>query len=143
MKKFYINKRYLLGIFLTLFFNGCSISDENKKEKRDASDVNFEHKIVFTKSTTVDWNYKKVEISFEDAFQDFMSIEQLSRNAQNQGYVLSNNNLKQGITIKIKVVDRSKNNISLNEIMIEPYDLKKGVNEFTIGYNDNKPNIMY
>ena len=136
MKKFYINKRYLLGIFLTLFFSGCSISDEKKEEK-------FEHRIVFAKSPNLDWKYKKVEISFEDAFQDFLSIEQLSKKNDDLGYVLSNNNLKQGITIKIKVVDLFKNTIDLNEIMIESYDLNQGLNEFTVGYNDNKPNIMY
>jgi hypothetical protein len=56
---------------------------------------------------------------------------------------LTNNNLQQGITIKLKVIDYAAQSENINEIMIESFNLSKGRNQFTIGYNANKPYIIY
>jgi hypothetical protein len=116
---------------------------KNKAKIVDNLDDKLESEIVFAKSSNFDWNNKKVEVSFEDEFQDFLSIENLSKKKGKLGYELSSNNLQQGITIKLKVIDYIKNSVKINEIMIESYDLNKGINHFTIGYNDNKPDIIY
>jgi hypothetical protein len=58
-------------------------------------------------------------------------------------YELTDNNLQQGITIKVKVIDYAARSEKINEIMIEPFDLIKGKNQFTITYNGNKPYIIY
>jgi hypothetical protein len=59
------------------------------------------------------------------------------------GYLLSENNLRQGFTIKLKITDTIQHAEKTSEIMIEPYDLSRGINQFTIGYNGNTPSIIY
>jgi hypothetical protein len=103
---------------------------KNKAKIVDNLDDKLESEIVFAKSSNFDWNNKKVEVSFEDEFQDFLSIENLSKKKGKLGYELSSNNLQQGITIKLKVIDYIKNSVKINEIMIESYDLNKGINQF-------------
>lgn len=136
MKKSNIIKSVFLGIFFTIFINGCSVNDESKNNVSTSSSLNNESQLVFAKSLSFNWKNKKVEVSFEDDFKNFISIEKL-------GYELSTNNLKQGITIKLKVIDFEKKAEKVNEIMIESYDLSKGINQFTIGYTDTKPYIIY
>jgi len=143
MKKSYKTSSFFLAILLAFCANSCSNLDKNKAKIVDNLDDKLESEIVFAKSSNFDWNNKKVEVSFEDEFQDFFSIENLSKNKGKLGYELSSNNLQQGITIKLKVIDYINNSVKINEIMIESYDLNKGINHFTIGYNDNKPDIIY
>jgi DNA-directed RNA polymerase subunit E'/Rpb7 len=96
--------------------------------------------LVFVKSSTFNWNQRRVEISFEDAFQQFYSVD-IKDNVLE--YELTDNNLRQGITVKLKVIDYATKSEKTNEIMIEPFDLIKGKNQFTIAYNGNKPYIIY
>lgn len=129
-------KSLFIGIFLTIFINGCSVNDETKNSSTSSKILNDESQLLFAKSPVFDWKNKKVEVSFEDNFQNFISIEKL-------GYSLSENNLKQGITIKLKIVDFENKSVNINEIMIESFDLSKGINQFTIGYKDKTPYIIY
>ena len=129
-------KSLFIGIFLTIFINGCSVNDETKNSSSSSKILNDESQLLFTKSPVFNWKNKKVEVSFEDNFQNFISIEKL-------GYSLSENNLKQGITIKLKIVDFENKSVNTNEIMIESFDLSKGINQFTIGYKDKTPYIIY
>lgn len=129
-------KSLFIGIFLTIFINGCSVNDETKNSSSSSKILNDESQLLFAKSPVFNWKNKKVEVSFEDNFQNFISIEKL-------GYLLSENNLKQGITIKLKIVDFENKSVNTNEIMIESFDLSKGINQFTIGYNDKTPYIIY
>lgn len=129
-------KSLFIGIFLTIFINGCSVNDETKNSSSSSKILNDESQLLFAKSPVFDWKNKKVEVSFEDNFQNFISIEKL-------GYSLSENNLKQGITIKLKIVDFENKSVNTNEIMIESFDLSKGINQFTIGYKDKTPYIIY
>ena len=129
-------KSLFIGIFLTIFINGCSVNDETKNSSSSSKILNDESQLLFAKSPVFNWKNKKVEVSFEDNFQNFSSIEKL-------GYSLSENNLKQGITIKLKIVDFENKSVNINEIMIESFDLSKGINQFTIGYNDKTPYIIY
>ncbi|WP_432672352.1 hypothetical protein [Flavobacterium sp. SM2513] len=136
MKKSNVIKSLFLVIFVTIFINGCSINYENKFGKSPAELLNNESQLLFTKSPIFNWKNKKVVVSFEDDFRNFNTFEK-------SGYILSENNLKQGITVQLKVIDFFKKSEIVNEIMIESYDLSKGVNQFTIGYNDNTPYIIY
>lgn len=129
-------KSLFIGIFLTIFINGCSVNDETKNSSSSSKILNDESQLLFAKSPVFNWKNKKVVVSFEDNFQNFMSIEKL-------GYSLSENNLKQGITIKLKIVDFENKSVNINEIMIESFDLSKGINQFTIGYKDKTPYIIY
>ena len=129
-------KSLFIGIFLTIFINGCSVNDETKNSSSSSKILNDESQLLFTKSPVFNWKNKKVVVSFEDNFQNFISIEKL-------GYLLSENNLKQGITIKLKIVDFENKSVNINEIMIESFDLSKGINQFTIGHNNLKPHIIY
>ena len=129
-------KSLFIGIFLTIFINGCSVNDETKNSSTSSKILNDESQLLFAKSPVFNWKNKKVEVSFEDNFQNFSSIEKL-------GYSLSENNLKQGITIKLKIVDFENKSVNTNEIMIESFDLSKGINQFTIGYRDKTPYIIY
>lgn len=129
-------KSLFIGIFLTIFINGCSVNDETRNSSSSSKILNDESQLLFAKSPVFDWKNKKVEVSFEDNFQNFISIEKL-------GYSLSENNLKQGITIKLKIVDFENKSVNTNEIMIESFDLSKGINQFTIGYRDKTPYIIY
>ena len=129
-------KSLFIGIFLTIFINGCSVNDETKNSSSSSKILNDESQLLFAKSPVFNWKNKKVEVSFEDNFQNFISIEKL-------GYLLSENNLKQGITIKLKIVDFENKSVNTNEIMIESFDLSKGINQFTIGYKDKTPYIIY
>jgi hypothetical protein len=129
-------KSLFIGIFLTIFINGCSVNDETKNSSSSSKILNDESQLLFAKSPVFNWKNKKVEVSFEDNFQNFISIEKL-------GYSLSENNLKQGIIIKLKIFDFEDNSVNINEIMIESFDLSKGINQFTIGYKDKTPYIIY
>lgn len=129
-------KSLFIGIFLTIFINGCSVNDETKNSSSSSKILNDESQLLFTKSPVFNWKNKKVVVSFEDNFQNFISIEKL-------GYLLSENNLKQGITIKLKIIDNESNIEKTSQIMIESYDLLKGINQFTIGYKDETPYIIY
>ena len=136
MKTSKLIKSLFIGIFLTIFINGCSVNDETKNSSSSSKILNDESQLLFAKSPLFNWKNKKVEVSFEDNFQNFISIEKL-------GYSLSENNLKQGITIKLKIVDFENKSVNTNEIMIESFDLSKGINQFTIGYKDKTPYIIY
>lgn len=129
-------KSSFLVIFLTLLVNGCSFNGEAKSGLAETAAMKDKCQILFEKSPLFDWTNKRVVVSFEDNLQNFTPVEKL-------GYVLSNNNLKQGITVKLKVIDFEDKSEKSNEIMIESFDLSKGVNQFTIGYNDKKPYIIY
>ena len=136
MKTSKLIKSLFIGIFLTIFINGCSVNDETKNGTIESGLFKNESQLMFAKSPVLDWKNKKVVVSFEDDFQNFVSIENL-------GYTLSHNNLKQGITVKLKIVDFKNKSEQINEIMIEPFDLSEGMNEFTVGYTNNKPYIIY
>lgn len=136
MKTSILIKSLFIGIFLTIFINGCSVNDETKNDNAESAMLKNESQLMFAKSTILDWKNKKVVVSFEDDFQNFISIENLA-------YTLSHNNLKQGITVKLKIVDFKNKSEQINEIMIEPFDLSEGMNEFAVGYTNNKPYIIY
>lgn len=139
MKNLPLLKFLFLGLFLTLITNRCSVSDRVNSK---ASMVPVA-KIQFFKSPRLDWKNKKVEVSFEDDFQEFKLVD-TKETARNQSQlVLSTNHLKQGITVRVKMIDMNKKIEKINEIMIESYDLPKDINQFAIGYNENTPFIMY
>lgn len=131
MKNYFLIKYLLIGFFLTFFINGCSVNDE--AESRNS--------VLFSKSPLFIWESKKVEVSFEDNFQKFESIDSVSTSGKRFGYSLSNNNLKQGVAIRVKVIDSKFEEV--NEIMIESFHLKPGLNQIKLGYNNNKPFIIY
>ena len=143
MNKSLFIRLFFLGFFPITLFNGCSINEERTSENSHEFDLGTKKHVVFSKSPKFDWNRKKLEVSFEDAFEHFLSIDVLNNSGNQLGYALSKNNVQQGITIKLKVIDEIKNSEKINEIMLEPYDLTKGINKFTIGYNENKPYIIY
>lgn len=136
MKILSLFKLTLLGVFLTIFINACSLSN-------DESDQKSVNQIVFFKSSQFNWKSKKVEVSFEDNFQMFSSIDTSTIKRNQRKFGLSLNNLKQGIIIKLKLIDLFDKSEKFNEIMLEPFDLSKGMNEFAIGYNNEKPYIIY
>jgi hypothetical protein len=139
MKSTRLLKFLFLGFSLTFIANRCSVNEE-ASAKITAKKAN---EISFLKSPLFDWKNKKVEVSFEDDFENFESIDTVSIYGTQLGHSLSNNNLKQGIIIKLKVIDRVKSIDIINEIMIESYDLSSGINQFNIGFNNNKPFIIY
>ena len=143
MKIIYFFKSIFLGILLTLIVNSCSASDEQAQAVETDNLSSNENAIVFAKSPAFNWKNKNVEVSFEDAFQTFAPIDLISKNGEKVKYGLTDNNLKQGLTIKLKVTDSSTKAEIINEIMVERFDLEKGVNEFTIGCNENKAYIIY
>jgi Flp pilus assembly protein TadB len=118
----------------------CSNSFDFKLNKDETKKTNNNSRLVFAKSSTSNWNQKRVEISFEDAFQEFHSIDNKDNTLL---YDLTDNNLQQGITVKLKVIDCALQSEKINEIMIESFDLIEGKNQFTIAYNGNKPYIIY
>lgn len=136
MKKSPIIKSLFVGVFLTVLINGCSVNYENKSNNSTSKISNGESQLLFAKSSVFDWENKSVVVSYEDDFKKFSTFEK-------SGYKLTDNNLKQGITVKLKVIDFENKTEKTNEIMIESFELSKGVNQFTIGYNDTKPYIIY
>ncbi len=143
MKSSFLFKSIFLAILLTSFLNGCSVNDSMNFDLWENGKSNSNSKIVFIKSSDNNWKNKKIEVSFEDTFQDFSPIDQKSLSENHKGFVLTTNNLKQGIAIRLKVIDFLKNSFKIKEIMIESYDLSKGLNQFTIGHKDNTPFIIY
>lgn len=142
MKNSLLFKSLFLGVFLTLVTNSCSVNDEVSSSNVVHVFSKNENQILFSKSPNFDWVNKQVEVSFEDNFEKFSEIDPVSNKGIKMGFSLSDNNLKQGITIKLKVTE--SNSVEyVNEIMIESYDLSQGKNEITIGYIDNKPYIIY
>lgn len=129
----------LLSVFMAVLLNGCSATDESSS----ADFSKNESQIIFVKSPEFEWKNKKVEVSFEDEFKKFLAIDVVSKKGAPLRQLLSENNLQQGVTVKLKVSNSLVNFQKVNEIMIESYDLHKGINQFTIGYNDNKPYIIY
>jgi DNA-directed RNA polymerase subunit E'/Rpb7 len=130
----------LFAVLSMVIAIGCSNSYDPKLKNVETKIVNTNSRLVFAKSSTSNWNQKRVEISFEDAFQQFYPID----NKENELlYELTDNNLQQGITIKVKVIDYAARSEKVNEIMIEPFALSKGRNQFTKGYNANKQYIIY
>lgn len=140
MKKSSFLKFLFIGFFLTVFVNSCSIGDDNSSKKFDFF-KDDKNQIVFHKSPNLSWGNRRVEVSFEDNLDQFYKMDIVSQEGIRVGYALSENNLKQGITIKLKITEVDKIE-SISEIMIEPYELEKGKNDFTIGYIENKPYII-
>lgn len=140
MKSSTLCKFLFLGVFLTVFINSCSLGEDDSTKKLDfyAEDKD---QIVFQKSPNLSWQKVKIEVSFEDDLDKFYKIDTFSQEGIQLGYALSTNNLKQGITIKLKITDEDYID-TISEITIEPYELKKGKNEFTIGHLDSKPYII-
>lgn len=139
MKTAVLHKCILLGLLLAFLLNGCSTSDETTSRNI----ANLDNTLVFSKSPDVNWHHLKVEVSFEDDLQEFTEINSVSNNTIKSKYTLTANNLRQGITVKLKIIDLDKSIQKTNEIMIESFDLKNGLNEFVIGYKDYKPYIIY
>lgn len=139
MKNYYLIKYILLGIFLTIITNGCSVNEESESSKLNGK----ENVILFSKSPQFNWGTKKVEVSFEDDFQKFGCIDSVSISGDRLGYSLTNNNLKQGVAIRLKVIDLNSKLEKVDEIMIESYHLKSGLNQVALGYKNNKPYIIY
>lgn len=98
--------------------------------------ANAENKLLFKKSDAFEWEAKNIQVSFEDELKDFFFIE-------DSQYFLSLNNIKQGIIVKIKLIDQREHIEKVSEIMIESQYLSNGINEFLIGYQDNTPYIIY
>lgn len=139
MKKSNLIKSIFIGILLTFFINGCSVNEDAESR----SSIDKENLILFSKSPLFNWGTKKVEVSFEDDFQKFESIDSVSVSGNRLGYSLSNNNLKQGVAIRLKVIDSKSKFENVEEIMIESFHLKSGLNQVALGYNDNKPYLIY
>jgi hypothetical protein len=140
MKEYFSHEGVLLAIVAAAIAIGCSNSYDFKLEDAKTKTIPTNSRLVIVKSSTFNWNQRRVEISFEDAFQQFSSID-----VKNNEFVyeLTDNNLKQGITVKLKVIDYAARSEKTSEIMIEPFYLSKGKNQFTIAYNGNRPYIIY
>lgn len=134
-------KSLFLGICLVAMVNGCDVSEE-EKSNFDLTKV-AESQLFIKKSAFFDWKNRDVVISFEDSFDNFSDINAASEDGKTIGYILSENHLKQGVTIRLKTVDNQTKTEKVAEIMIESYDLKEGKNQFTIGHINNKPYIIY
>ncbi len=143
MKNSLLFKCLFLGILLTSIFNGCSVNDRMKFGIWENENGSSNNKIIFIKSSNLNWKNKIVQVSFEDEFQNFSPINMKTSDANYTEFRLSKNNLEQGVAIRLKVIDFFKKSEKVNEIMIESYDLSKGLNQFTIGYKDNTPFIIY
>lgn len=142
--KFFTKFKFLFfSVLVILVIDGCSTNEHDLSSKTIDFGSKSQSQMVFSKCPKLDWRHKKVEVSFEDAFQHFAVIEGITAEEKAEGHALTENNLKQGLTIKLKVTDLKTKSEQINEIMIEAYDLQKGINEFTIGYSDNKPYIIY
>lgn len=140
MKSSTFLKFLFFGVFLSFFINSCSVGEYNSSKRLNFYS-NDKDQIVFQKSPNLSWRNKKVAVSFEDNLDTFNKVDTVSKNGVRLGYALSENNLKQGITIKLKIIDIDKTE-NISEITIEPYEFEKGKNEFTIGYIDNTPYII-
>ena len=139
MKKSNLIKSIFIGILLTFFINGCSVNEDAESR----SSIDKENLILFSKSPLFNWGTKKVEVSFEDDFQKFESIDSVSISGTRLGYSLSDNNLEQGFAIRLKVIDPITKSQQIDEIMIESFQLKSGLNQVVLGYNNSKPYIIY
>ena len=58
------------------------------------------------------------------------------------GYKLTDNNIKQGFSVRFKIIDSDNKSEYINEIMIEPFKLKTGKNNLILGYHNNTPTIL-
>lgn len=143
MKISIIFKSLFLAVLLTAIANGCSVSDEIKSNRSVEFLSKNGNQIIFVKSPEFDWSNKIVEVSFEDALQEFLTVGLVSEQGNKMGYSLTANNMKQGLTIKLMITDTTDNSQQVNELMIEPFDLVKGKNDFLIGCNTNKAFIIY
>jgi hypothetical protein len=140
MKEYFSHEGVLLAIVAAAIAIGCSNSYDFKLEDAKTKTIPTNSRLVFVKSSTFNWNQRRVEISFEDAFQQFYSVDIKGNVVE---YELTDNNLQQGITVKLKVTDYAAKSEKTNEIMIESFYLSKGKNQFTIAYIGNKPYIIY
>ena len=136
MKNLSILKSIFLSVIVAILVSGCSASDE-------ATTSDKVGQIMFFKSSQFDWKYKQVEVSFEDNFQNFKSINGSSVTEKQFVSLLSANNLKQGVTVRLKVLDAIDHSEKMSEIMIESFDLKLGLNQIAVGYKNDKPFIIY
>ncbi len=143
MKNAIVSKSFLLGLFLTVILNGCSLNDTGDTSHVISNSKNIQNQILFAESKAFNWDNKRVEVSFEDDFNTFLPIDTTMKKGTKLGYSLSENNLKQGLTIKLKVIDFKRHTQKTNEIMIESFDLSKGTNQFTLGHKENTPYIIY
>ncbi len=143
MKIFLLLKFLRIGVVVAFVIAGCAEGNDNAMIRSTDPSFKNESQILFAKSPNYNWKNKKVEVSFEDSFQKYVAVDAVSKTGKSTGLLLSKNNLQQGITIKLKVTDTVVRTKKTNEVMIESYDLHKGTNQFTIGYNDNKPHIIY
>jgi hypothetical protein len=140
MKEYFSYEGVLLAVVAAAIAIRCSNSYDFKLENAKTKIIPTNSRLVFVKSSTSNWNQRRVEISFEDAFQQFYSVD-IKDNVLE--YELTDNNLKQTITVKLKVTDYAAKSEKTNEIMIESFYLSKGKNQFTIAYNGNRPYIIY
>jgi hypothetical protein len=102
MEEYFSHEGVLLAVVAAAIAIGCSNSYDFKLEDAKTKTIPTNSRLVIVKSSTFNWNQRRVEISFEDAFQQFYSID-----VKNNEFVyeLTDNNLQQGITIKLKVID--------------------------------------
>jgi hypothetical protein len=140
MKEYFSYEGVLLAVVAAAIAIRCSNSYDFKLENAKTKIIPTNSRLVFVKSSTSNWNQRRVEISFEDAFQQFYSVD-IKDNVLE--YELTDNNLKQTITVKLKVTDYAAKSEKTNEIMIESFYLSKEKNQFTIAYIGNKPYIIY
>lgn len=141
MKNPILFKPFFFGICLFIVVNGCDVNDD--KASSTAYFSSKENQLLINKSKNYDWENCKVEVSFEDDFEKFFDIEAVSKKGHRKSHLLSENNLKQGLTIKLKVTDFKSRSEEVAEIMIASFDLKKGKNQFNIGHTNNTPFIIY
>ena len=132
------SQRILKAFFVTLFafflINGCS--------NRDGESTFKETQIFFLKSSKYNWDNKLVKVSFEDDFDDFKTLNVVSNSGVKMGYKLTDNNIKQGFSVRFKIIDSDNKSEYINEIMIEPFKLKTGKNNLILGYHNNTPTIL-
>ena len=143
MKNALLIKSLFLGVSFTLINNGCSVNDQSSSKNPMSIFSKKNNEIRFTKCAHSNWNNKIVEVSFEDAFQEYYKVDSNNDEDSRVGYALSENNLRQGLTIKLRVIDTTNKTEKISEIMVESFDLEKGKNQFTIGYKDKSPYIIY
>ena len=143
MKNAMVSKSLISGLFFTVFLIGCSLNDTGVTTYEISNSKNIHNQILFTESKAFNWDNKRVEVSFEDDFNTFLPIDTTMKKGTKLGYSLSENNLKQGLTIKLKVIDFKRHTQKTNEIMIESFDLSEGKNQFTLGHKENTPYIIY
>lgn len=134
MKSQEILKVFFSTLFIFFLINGCSIRDDESTFK--------ENQIVFLKSSNYNWNNKIVRVSFEDDFENFKTLNGVSRSGVQIGYNLTDNNIKQGFSVRFKIINTDNKSENINEIMIEPFKLKTGTNKLIIGLHENTPTIL-